>query len=1077
MFQGFAARQDTLLHATAIPWNLAVMKSNGVIAGSAQIKSSVTIDDALNVVTGIYGDGSNDPLNIDKLRRKNSKTAQRFFDDYRENFKKIGYDLDACKTVYSGKKSTYLNEYYHDGRTIPVTAKTAMKICPGIEERGAAVKDKVLAFVGAGRGAIKKGSCPLTTWVLVWKESLYALFEQCHKALGWSEQLLFALTFSPAESGGLGMISYHRITGMETNDTYSTITSFIQNVLGMLGQAGLSCRNSLQSAINAVYADDFEVPSAVGFISAPRAVRRTSVRDAKAPFTVMIKDYFYSETEEQIYSQARTILESEALNQSLWEVLKSYEVDIALLEELDSMMPYRELSAILSKLTACEQAWKLIPYKTRMKAIRKSRKIDQANIYGYKHRYDSGDVSKSNYLGLFKSGYGMNITASYRDSYYKFLDVLVRNHTAGCANVMLTVPADQEDAIYRVSLRNLIGTEADSLSSSWKTVESSANDLARAKKRTKNLYDARHQDVVRDQPKSSGLSDSDSDSFRGKTTLERSLKIVLAFGDHANRFGQQGDDYIAIALALNGIHPDTVNPACDRRLALKAGRSLKAASRALKTVTHESYCFNNVYATVDVAKVGKSGVDTYISSFPNMENYVSFIQTIKIAHLLEVASFGSFEDAAQHQHMVTFNKEGFVRRSDAIWRRRTSPATQDDILSDLSDEIGAIATAAGAEAKDRFSDKLSTSTSIKLAKSTSVLIKEGTIYAVDEGMSEVPDPVNMPTVAVSDMQGTVRCGKSFYPSESEYHKKRKLSLDRDLLDECPVGTRKKVRSLHREDSKLAEILVSDVLVTVRSYLARIVGAYPNKNELGYSTIPSSDFGRIQSAVRSKFDEYRSEEDLLVASFEDLFDMEGQFEYTTLDASTSRVARELLNIARGHPRNLMILCKCMKDREYVRELVVGTLANSKGGRAAHSVESSHKDLGTILLKHLDSDRDVALSNFLSEAAVTISEMHIPDFDPDKDNGHLDCFSISLATAHNAFTFDTVLSNSARRDSWFKGKVSEILAAANFKHDAECRACGIVKKFICFAWSKFSDTAALRSRELEVTSLRHWGCLVT
>ena len=123
MFQGVAARQDTLLHASAIPWNLAVMKSGGVIPGTAQIKSSVTIDDALNVVSGLFGGGACETLDSGELRDRNSGIAKGFFKGYKENFGKIGYDLDACKTVYSGSKSTYLNEYYHDGRTMPVTVK------------------------------------------------------------------------------------------------------------------------------------------------------------------------------------------------------------------------------------------------------------------------------------------------------------------------------------------------------------------------------------------------------------------------------------------------------------------------------------------------------------------------------------------------------------------------------------------------------------------------------------------------------------------------------------------------------------------------------------------------------------------------------------------------------------------------------------------------------------------------------------------------------------------------------------------------------------------------------------------
>ena len=147
------------------------------------------------------------------------------------------------------------------------------------------------------------------------------------------------------------------------------------------------------------------------------------------------------------------------------------------------------------------------------------------------------------------------------------------------------------------------------------------------------------------------------------------------------------------------------------------------------------------------------------------------------------------------------------------------------------------------------------------------------------------------------------------------------------------------------------------------------------------------------------------------------------------------------------------------------MVARTLAGSTRGPAAHSADSSNQALGAIMLQYIDSDRNVALRNFLADAATEISAMHIPGFAPPKDDGHLDCFTVDIASEENSSAFDGILSNSARRDRWLETKVSEIFSKTSSNHNPECRACGILRKFICFIWSKYADTASLPSRELE------------
>ena len=253
-YQGFCAKQDSNLHAMAIPYVLSCMKyklySSKLIPADATIKSLETIDDAINAVNNL-GRARHD-LEADEEALVQGDIIKDFVKHYKEGFKDLGYMLDDAKTIVSLFKATYLNENWYDGTQLTVTAKTGMKICPGIESRGATTSEICQAFMGAARGAMKKGACPLTTYTLCWYETLLAMFERVPESMGWTELDVYSVVISPPESGGIGLASFHRLCDMETSDPYSTVVGYVQNI-EHLSLERSPMRNSCVDSVNGVF--------------------------------------------------------------------------------------------------------------------------------------------------------------------------------------------------------------------------------------------------------------------------------------------------------------------------------------------------------------------------------------------------------------------------------------------------------------------------------------------------------------------------------------------------------------------------------------------------------------------------------------------------------------------------------------------------------------------------------------------------------------------------------------------------------------------------------------------------------
>ena len=440
-YQGFCARQDSNLHAMAIPYVLSCMKhklyGSKLVPEEASIKSLVTIDDAINAVKSLTIPRHD--LDAQGEAAVQSDVIKDFVDNYKRGFQDLGYMLDNAKTLVSLFKATYLNENWYDGTQLTVTGKTAMKICPGIEERGSSTSEICQAYMGAARGAMKKGACPLSTYVLCWFESLLALFERVPESMGWSETDVFSIMISPPESGGIGLSSFHRLCDMETNDPYSTAIGYVQNIVEHLDLGKSTMKNSCVNIINGIFVGRFEEVKATAFLGAPRSVHHSHIRNAKGPLSLAIKRMVLEKTEDEDFKSAMRILDSPALNKELWNCLRMFSFDAALIEGLDTVMPFKEYSTLLGKMASSEAMLRMLDREVRIKVLRRSRKIDRENVIAlHTMMYEPNPVTDDILLKL-KEGRGLNVVKEYRDKYFGFLKLSVSNHTAECPHVIIIV--------------------------------------------------------------------------------------------------------------------------------------------------------------------------------------------------------------------------------------------------------------------------------------------------------------------------------------------------------------------------------------------------------------------------------------------------------------------------------------------------------------------------------------------------------------------------------------------------------------------------------------------------------------
>lgn len=91
---------------------------------------------------------------------------------------------------------------------------------------------------------------------------------------------------------------------MKTNDPYSTVVGYVQNIIEHLSLEQSSLRNACVDLVNGVFTEEFEETRATSFIGAPRSVHHSYLRNTNAPLSTAIKWVVLERMEDTDFKEA-----------------------------------------------------------------------------------------------------------------------------------------------------------------------------------------------------------------------------------------------------------------------------------------------------------------------------------------------------------------------------------------------------------------------------------------------------------------------------------------------------------------------------------------------------------------------------------------------------------------------------------------------------------------------------------------------------------------------------------------------------------------------------------------------------
>ena len=107
-------------------------------------------------------------VKLDPRRSQESKeaTAKKIVDFVIAVYAKLGYQIEAQKTIASLIKFTFLNRIFISGSEVIMPLKTAMKIDRDLSKRMSGVFEQVDEIMNSGRGCLVKGADYLVTYIM-----------------------------------------------------------------------------------------------------------------------------------------------------------------------------------------------------------------------------------------------------------------------------------------------------------------------------------------------------------------------------------------------------------------------------------------------------------------------------------------------------------------------------------------------------------------------------------------------------------------------------------------------------------------------------------------------------------------------------------------------------------------------------------------------------------------------------------------------------------------------------------------------------------------------------------------------
>ncbi len=157
------------------------------------------------------------------------KVAKVLYGELVGIYLELGFEIAITKTVVATNKGTFLNIDFVDGVVVPLPTKTAMRLFWSVDKRFAETPDLIEELFNTCRGAIAKGACPVTAYVLAVLQTLCHAYKYTPETKDLTVVKLAVSFLTTKATGGWGVPSLSQVLSKEGTDPMTNCVSLVSS--------------------------------------------------------------------------------------------------------------------------------------------------------------------------------------------------------------------------------------------------------------------------------------------------------------------------------------------------------------------------------------------------------------------------------------------------------------------------------------------------------------------------------------------------------------------------------------------------------------------------------------------------------------------------------------------------------------------------------------------------------------------------------------------------------------------------------------------------------------------------------
>nr|QGA70917.1 RNA-dependent RNA polymerase [Gran virus] len=344
--QGFFGTADTILHSMMAQWCMRQCKTRGVFPEAATMKKVCLIDD---IVMSFNGANVGD---------------QELIKMVSEEYKALGFEADAVKTIASRTHCHFLNRIYSIRGEILTFAKIMAKADREHERLWVPFEAEVESIFGAFKGAADRGMAvweaySMACWRTVWRARFVS-----RSAVESDRRFAYWGAFLPVNLGGWGVPS---VTSWLTNSVTDAMTQglcaigVIQRHVGHSGEF----KREMDALITAALTQDLSPQTDWLYIQNHRAPRAASMERPMSHVDRLVARLADTSVRDPAMRQLLSLPTSQAYEDSVVQVVSQITWQSDILVEFMESLPHAASITILGKLASCKWFLRRAPLAMR----------------------------------------------------------------------------------------------------------------------------------------------------------------------------------------------------------------------------------------------------------------------------------------------------------------------------------------------------------------------------------------------------------------------------------------------------------------------------------------------------------------------------------------------------------------------------------------------------------------------------------------------------------------------------------------------------------------------------------------